>query len=319
MVKHIYSKGTPHKQIEHYDILILGAGPAGLTAAIYAARYGLKTAVIARSFGGTANLAVEVENWPGYKGSGFELLQKFKQQASDFGARFLETEVKLAKKDANGFVLELEKEEIHGKTLIICLGTQHKKLGIQGEMQFIGKGISYCVTCDANFFKNKQVAVIGGGDSAAQAAITLSEIGSKVYLMYRGEKLSCQTILCEKIRKKKNIEILYNSIPEKILGDKQVSALELEQKGKKRILVLDGIFIEIGAIPTNEIVKDLDIKMDKENYIITNKKAETNVPGLYAAGDVTDNPLKQMVTAAAEGAVAAKSANDFLMKKKGKL
>jgi thioredoxin reductase (NADPH) len=316
MVKHIYSKGTPHKEIQHYDVLILGAGPAGLTAAIYAARYGLKTAVIARSFGGMANLAVEVENWPGYKGTGFELLRKFKEQAAGFGARFLEAEVHNTKKDSNGFVLETGDKEIHGKTLIIALGTQHQKLGIQGESEFIGKGISYCVTCDSNFFKNKQVAVIGGGDSAVQAALTLAEVASRVFLIYRGEHLKCQDIFCERIKKKKNIETVYNAVPEKILGDRQVSALEIEQKGKKRILILDGIFIEIGAVPTNEIVEDLRVKMDKENYIITDKSARTSIPGLFAAGDVTDNPLKQMVTAAAEGAIAARSAHEFLMKNK---
>ena len=316
MVKHIYPKGTEHKKIEHYDILILGAGPAGLTAAIYSARYALKTAVVARSFGGTANLAVEVENWPGYKGTGFDLLQKFKQQAQDFGARFLESEVQRVRKDSNGFILDIGNEEIHGKTLIIALGTQHKKLGIPGEVELIGKGVSYCITCDANFFKNKQVAVIGGADSAAASALALTEIASKVYLIYNGDKLKCTPILCEKVKKKKNIEVLFNASSKRIVGEKQVSALEIEQKGKKEILVLDGVFIEIGAIPSNEIIKELEVKLDKENYIITNKKAETSVPGLYAAGDVTDNPLKQMVTAAAEGAIAAKSSQEFLMKKK---
>ena len=155
MVEHIYSKGHPHHKIEHYDVLILGAGPAGLTAALYAARYNLKTAVIGKSIGGTAALAGEIENWPGYIGSGTNLIKKFKKQAGRFGARFLEAEVHNVKKDKNGFVLELEDKEIHGKALILALGSEHRKLEIEGEKEFVGKGVSYCATCDGLFFKNK--------------------------------------------------------------------------------------------------------------------------------------------------------------------
>ena len=166
-----YDRGTPHEEIEHYDLVVLGAGPAGLTAAIYAGRYNMKTLVIGKSIGGTANLAGEIENWPGYVGSGMELMVKFKEQAEKFGAKFLESEVEKVEKDDNGFVLHLMDKEIHGKTLIVALGTEHRKLNIEGEKKYLGKGVSYCATCDGNFFRNKEVAVIGGANSAAKAAL----------------------------------------------------------------------------------------------------------------------------------------------------
>ncbi len=322
MVKHIYKKGTHHKEIEHYDILILGAGPAGLTAAIYAGRYHMTTAVIAKSFGGTANLAGEIENWPGFVGAGVELTAKIKEQAASFGARFLEAEVNHVKKDSNGFVLEVGEHEIHGKALIIALGTEHRKLDIVGEKEFLGRGVSYCATCDGNFFKNKTVAVVGGADSAAKAAIYLGKVAKKVYLIHRREKMRCEPIYIKKINELKNIEIMYGALPTKITGDKVVKQVEIEEikdnQTKKIVKDIDGIFVEIGATPVVEIIRELKINMTPEKYIITDKAAQTNVKGLYAAGDGTNNHLKQVITAAAEGAIAAKSAFDFLMDQKEK-
>jgi len=319
MVSNIYPKGTEHKKIEHYDVLILGAGPAGLTAALYAGRYNLRVAVIAKSIGGTANLAGEIENWPGFFGSGLELMKKFKEQAQKFGARYLEAEVNNVKKDDNGFILEIEDKEIHGKTLIICLGTEHRKLNIVGEKEFLGKGVSYCATCDAMFFKNKTVAVVGGADSAAKAAIYLSDVAKQVYVIYRKDQIRCEPVSFDKIKQKKNIEIFYYSIPIKIVGNKKVEKIEIEQtkpdeKTKKIDLKLDGVFIEIGASPATEVIKKLNVEIDKEGQIITDKATKTNVRGLFAAGDCTDNVLKQVVVSAGEGAVAAKSAYDYIQK-----
>ena len=179
MVEHIYSRNFPHNEIEHYDVLILGGGPAGLTAALYAARYHLKAAVIAKKIGGTAMLAGAIENWPGFTGTGKELMKKFKKQAMDSGAKFLEAEVDNVKRDEDGFVLEINDKEVHGKTIIIALGMQNKKLDLKNEENFIGRGVSYCATCDAPFFKDKIVAVIGGADSAVKAAIMLEPIAKK--------------------------------------------------------------------------------------------------------------------------------------------
>jgi len=336
MVK-VYAKGTAHDEIEHYDVLILGAGPAGLTAAIYTGRYSMSTLVVGKTIGGTANLAGEIENWPGYLGSGMELMKKFRSQAEKFGAKFHEDEVNDVQKDEDGFVLHLSggaargipsKEgtgvpsssgKIHGKTLIIALGTEHRQLNIPGEKEFLGKGVSYCATCDGNFFKGKTVAVVGGADSAAKAALYLSDICKKVYVVYRRHEMRCEPISLSKICDKKNVEIHYHSNPTEVIGDGVVKGLKiLEELPDKKLvekeLAVDGVFIEVGATPAADVVKSLKLKMEKD-YIVT-KDSLTNVDGVFAAGDVTNNKLKQVVTAAGEGAIAAKAAHEFILGKK---
>ena len=305
-----------------YDLLVLGGGPAGLTAAIYAERYNMKTLVIAKSIGGTANLAGEIENWPGYVGSGMELMKAVRSQAEKFGAKFLEEEVMTVEKGADGFVLNLDNKKIRGKSLIVALGTEHRQLNIPGEKEFLGKGVSYCATCDGNFFKGKTVAVIGGADSAAKAAIYLSNICKKVYIIYRKHEMRCEPIALSKICGTKNIEIHYFSNPVEILGEGVVTGLKIRKsevgsrksEDKEIFLDVDGVFIEVGATPAVEVVKNLGLKVEK-NYIVTGRDAKTNVEGVFAAGDVTNNSLKQIVTAAGEGAIAAKMAHEFLMGK----
>jgi thioredoxin reductase (NADPH) len=319
MEHHVYEKGTPHEGISHYDLLILGAGPAGLTAAIYAARYNLKTLVVAKSMGGTANLAGDIENWPGYLGPGMGLMMKFREQAEKFGASFLEKEVKDVQKDENGFVLHLEGYEIHGKALIVALGTEHRQLSVPGEKELLGKGVSYCATCDGNFFRGKTVAVVGGANSAAKAAIYLSKICKKVYIIYRRQEMRCEPISLSKICSTENIEIFYYSQPTEIVGEKRVEKLNFvqvwpEKEPAPHSINIDGVFIEIGATPVNQIVKNIGLGMDKD-YIVTDKEMRTNVEGVFAAGDVTDNRLKQVVTASAEGAIAVKSAHEWLMQR----
>ena len=298
----------------NYDTVILGAGPAGLTAALYCGRYNLKTIVVGKSIGGTVNLAGKIENWPGFIGSGKELMQKFKDQAEKFGAEIIEEEIVSVKKDESGFITKTEKEEIHSRSIIIALGTENRKLDIPGEKEFIGKGVSYCATCDGNFFKEKTVAVIGGADSAAKAAIYLSEICKKVYIIYRREKMKCEPISFEKIKKKRNVEIIYNAIPIKISGDNVVKKIKYKQDKEQKELEIDGVFIQIGAKPSNDIIKELKIKMDKEGYIITDEQAKTSIAGVFAAGDNTNNKLKQVVTAASEGAIAANSVYEEIRK-----
>jgi thioredoxin reductase (NADPH) len=318
MVK-VYPKGTPHEEIEHYDLIILGGGPAGLTAAIYAGRYNMKVLVIAKSIGGTANLAGEIENWPGYIGPGIKLMNQFKEQAEKFGSKFLEEEVETVEKDDDGFVLHLPGKEVHGKTLIVALGTEHRQLNIPGEKEFLGKGVSYCATCDGNFFKDKEVAVIGGADSAAKAALYLSDICKKVHIIYRRHEMRCEPISLNKICNKKNVEIHYYSTPAEVIGEGVVKKLKIitdwpDKKATRHSLPVSGVFIEIGATPAKEVVKGLKLKVDKD-YIVTDKDTKTNVEGAFAAGDVTNNSLKQVVTATGEGAIAAKMAHEFLMKK----
>lgn len=318
MVKQIYHKDTKHEEIEHCDVLILGGGPAGITAAIYAARYDLKPIVIAKSIGGTANLAGEVENWPGFIGSGADLMTKFKEHADKFGVEFHQSEITKVDKDSNGFYVELGDKVVHGKSLILALGMEHRKLNIKGEKEFLGKGVSFCATCDGLFFKNKTVAVVGGSDSAAKAALYLSDIAKKVYIIYRKNEMRCEPISTKKLKEKKNVEFYFNSTPLEIVGEKKVTGLKINQieneksKGKDLVIALDGVFIEIGATPMLEVTSGLKMKTDGNGAIVIDNACKTNVLGVFAAGDNANTLLKQIVVAAGEGAIAAKSAYDFL-------
>jgi len=302
-----------------YDLLVLGGGPAGLTAAIYSSRYDMKTLVVSKDFGGTANLAGEVENWPGFVGAGIELMQKFKEQAESFGTEFLSGVVDRVERDGELFCINVNGEEIKGKTLLIALGTEHRQLGIQGEKKFLGKGVSYCATCDGNFFKGKRVAVVGGADSAAKAALYLSGICEKVNVIYRRHEMRCEPISLKRIKDKENIEVFYHSNPTEILGEGKVQKIKIlteepEKDKVEREIDVEGVFIEIGATPATEVIEGLGLELDGK-YIVVDRDAKTNVEGVFAAGDVTDNSLKQIVTSAAEGAIAAKSAHEYLMGK----
>lgn len=298
-----------------YDVIIIGGGPAGLTAAIYTSRYGLKTLLLAKSPGGTANLAPEIENWPGFFGSGLDLMNNFKKQAEGFGAIIKMREVlEVERKDS--FFVKTTNEMFKGRSIIIALGTEHRKLDIVGEEEFLGKGVSYCATCDGNFFKNKEVAVIGGANSAASVALYLSRICKKVYIIYRRDKMRCEPISLIKLKEKENVEIIYFATPTKILGNNRVEKIEIEiergDKKEKALLDVNGIFIEIGAAPLTELIKKLGIKLDSNGYIETDKDMKTSVEGAFAAGDNTNNSLKQIITAAGEGATAANSAYEYL-------
>ena len=309
----IFEKSHKDEEILHYDVCILGGGPAGLTAAIYASRYGMKAAIITKDIGGMCNLAHKIENYPGYAGGGFELMQKFHKQAESFGSETANSEVADIHKDKTGFIIELRNGKVvHSRSVIIALGTEKRRLEIPGEEEFLGKGVSYCATCDANFFKGKNVAVIGGRNSATDAALILSGIAKKVYMVYRGDKLLADNNEVESIKNEKNIKVLFNSLPRRILGDKSVESLEITKKNKKEVLKVDGVFVEIGAIPVTEITKRLKIKTDDKKYIKVNRDMETNADGVFAAGDAVKSKLKQVVVAAAQGAIAAKSAFDYL-------
>ncbi len=353
---------------ETYDVLILGGGPAGLTAAIYAGRYNMKALVIANSFGGTANLAGEVENWPGFIGAGRDLMRTVYDQAKRFGAEFLEASIEkverleirdeklkgaskgvpsqiqvkeklgqtlppaqVASADANkggNFVLhyggapldtssDQTGQAVRGKSLIVALGTEHRQLNIPGEKEFLGKGVSYCATCDGNFFKGKEIAVIGGADSAAKAALYLADICDKVTVVYRGNEMRCEPVSLSAICDKENIEIMYYTSPSEVVGDGVVKGLKVvtDDNGKKveSVLNVSGVFIEAGAVPATEVLKELGVEM-VNGYVVTGKDCKTNVEGVFAAGDVTNSEMRQMITAAGEGAVAAKGAHEFLQK-----
>jgi len=298
-----------------YDLIIVGAGPAGLTAGLYAVRSGLKTAIVSKDIGGTTNSILMLENWPGFNGKGVELIKKMYTQVQEYekiGINFIMDDVSSIEKIKDKFIVKLKNKELESKAVIIAAGTERRKLGIKGEKELTGKGVSYCVTCDAFFFKGKTVAVIGGSDCAATSALALSDLAKKVYLIYRGRKLRCEDITSKRLENKENVEIYYNAIPQEIVGKEKVEKLVVEVKGKKKEIILDGMFIEIGSIPLTKFTEKLKIKTDKEKYIVVNDNMETNVSGVFAAGDVTNQKLKQVVVASGQGAIAAKSAYDYI-------
>lgn len=298
--------------MKNYDVAIIGAGAAGLTAALYSARNGLKTAVISKDIGGTANSILSLENWPGFGGKGSELMKQIYEQVKKYEVDFMMAEVDSIEKEKDGFLVKTKKERLNSKTIIIATGTDRKKLGIRGEDELIGRGVSYCVTCDAFFFKNKDVAVIGGSDCAATSALALSDLAKNVYLVYRGEELRCEELNQQRLKQKKNVKIFYGAVPKSIIGKEKVEGLEILQNGKLHILDVNGIFVEIGSTPLIEFTKKLGIKLDKEKFIKVDEDMRTSVESIFAAGDITSHNLKQVVVSASQGAIAAKSVYNWL-------
>ena len=281
-----------------YDLIIIGAGPAGLSAALYAARYKVKTLVIGMLPGGTATEAHKVCNFPSYDNiGGVELMLKMIKQINDLGVEVKQEEV-IDIKDS--FKIKTNKGEYVAKKIIIATGSKRMKLGVDREDELVGKGVHYCATCDANFYKDKIVGVVGGGNAALTSALLLAKIAKKVYIIYRRDKFSkAEPSWVEDVEKEKKIVPVFNSEVKKLIG-KKLEEVEITD-GKK--IKLDGLFVEIGGITNIKLAKLIEIKLDR-NYIKVDKNQKTNVEGVFAAGDVTNNPLKQIVTACGEGAVA---------------
>ncbi len=298
-----------------YDTIIIGAGPAGLTAAIYAARYRLDTLVLGSNIGGTANLAHYLENWPGFKGSGMKLLQDFKEHVESFGVPIIPEDVKLIEKKEDIFIISTEKETYKAYTIILAMGTKRRKLHVSGEEKFFGKGVSYCATCDCMFFKDQIVAVVGGSDGAAMAAQILSQHAKKVYIIYRKDALRAEPARVEDLENTSNVEFIFNTAVVEIMGDKSLKKVKFDT-GKE--LELDGLFIEIGGIPLTTIAKELELKLSENKRIVVDSAMKTNMPGVFAAGDITtgSNGFNQIVTAASEGAISALEAFRLVKTKK---
>jgi len=308
--------------MEKYDVIVLGAGPGGFGAAIYSARYGLKTLLIGKLLGGYAAEAHLVENYLGFKSiTGIELSQKFKEHADSLGVKsLLGMDVVSVKqsKSRDGFeVLTTENKKIACKAMVIALGTQRRKLECPNEEKFLGKGISYCASCDAPFFKDKTVAVVGGSDAAGTTALMLASHTKKVYIIYRKEELRAEPITKKRIDQNKKIEIICNTVVKELKGSSKLESVVLDTNGKTREMPIDGLFIEIGSVPTTVIFKELGVEVTPEGYIKTKEDMSTNVPGIFAAGDITTacNGFKQIITAAAEGAMAANSIFKYLKKR----
>lgn len=300
------------------DLIIIGAGPAGLAASIYASRYRLNHLVLGQSLGGTIAWAHQVENYPGFTSiSGFELSQKLIDHAQSLGAEIINQEVVNLEKLPQGFILTAgNQEKYQTKTIIIATGTKRRKLNIPGEDEFLGHGVSYCATCDAAFYKDKAVAVIGGANSACSGALHLAAFAQKVYLIYRKDNLRADPAWVAEAKQKANIEIIYNTNVLKITGQNgQVSGIEIDpafQKQKK--LAVSGVFIEIGGAPIVDLAKKLGVKTDQDNFILTNNLMATNIAGVFAAGDVNawQKQCQQAIVASAEGALSALGAYQYL-------
>ncbi len=298
------------------DVLIIGAGPAGLTASIYAIRGGLKVRIIEKNVPGGQVINTDlIENYPGFPEgiSGFDLMDRIRRQAENLGIVIENQEVIEIKSVGNTKEVYTNKERLKSKTVIIASGSNPKKLGIDGEERFIGKGVSFCATCDGPFFKDQEVAVIGGGDSAVQEAIFLSRFVSKVYLIHRRDKLRAIKILQQRAFKQKNINFIWDTVPTKIVGKESVEGLELKNIKDNTMSYLDvkGIFVFIGLTPNTSFL-DKDIEMDKNGFIITDEVMGTSSKGIFAAGDVRSKMLRQISTAVGDGAIAAFSVARYI-------
>ena len=302
-----------------YDLIIIGGGVTGLGAAVYAARFNLKTLILAKRKGGLIQDTHLVENYPGIKRmSGLEMVQKFEEHVKDYEVEYLEDALVKAKikgeKDKCTYLVKTENgKEYESKTLLFATGTKRKKLDIPGEKEFTNKGVSYCATCDAPLFKNKVVGVVGGSDSAAKEALLLAEYAREVYIIYRGEKIRAEPINLKRVEQNRKIKVITNTNVTEVKGETMLKKAIFDKKynGKKE-LELEGLFIEIGHIVESEIAKTLNVKVNEKNEIIIDTDSKTNVKGVYAAGDVTNREFKQAITGVAEGVIAAFSAYTYI-------
>lgn len=299
-----------------YDVIIIGSGPAGLAAAIYGKRARLRTLVIEKQpmSGGQILNTYEVDNYPGLPGiGGFELGQKFREHAEKMETEFVTAEVTgIAEEEEIKRVLT-DKGEYETKTIILATGANHRKLGVPGEEELCGMGVSYCATCDGAFFRGRAVAVVGGGDVALEDALFLARACKKVYLIHRRNEFRGAKVLQEQVAQTENIEVIWDTVVEEIKGDGQVQALVLldKKKEEKNELPVDGVFIAVGIEPNTAQIGGA-VELDEGGYIIAGENTKTNVQGIFAAGDVRTKPLRQVVTAAADGANAITAVENYL-------
>lgn len=298
-----------------YDLIIIGSGPAGLSAAIYAQRARLDTLVIEKEMmsGGQVLTTYEVDNYAGLPGiGGFELGMKFREHADKLGASFVTDLVLKVEDEIEQKKVVCENETYRTRALLIAAGAAHRKLGVPGEETLSGMGVSYCATCDGAFFRNKVTAVVGGGDVALEDAIFLSRMCRKVYLIHRRDELRGAKSLQESVLKQENIEIIWDTVVEEIQGEGQVSGLKLKNKKTEESSVLEvqGVFIAVGITPNSEAFQGL-VEME-QGYLVAGEDGRTSVPGIFAAGDVRTKQLRQIITAAADGANAVTSVERYL-------
>lgn len=304
-----------------YDLIVIGLGPAGMTAGIFAARREMKTLVIGKELGGQLIWASEIENYPGTpKISSFDLIEKMRLQTVESGAEIKIDEVKRIEKTAEGnFIVFTLREKFEASAVIIALGLSPKRLAIPGELEFSGKGVSYCANCDGPFYKGRKVVVVGGGNSALDAAEVLSKMASKVYLIHRNKEFRGFESLVKDVYERENIKILLNSEIKEIVGDNKVTKIKVVNNvdNSSEDLDVDGVFIEVGRIASTDLVSEF-VERNEKNQIIINNQGETKTQGIFAAGDVTSCETKQITVATGQATIAALSAYKYLQLSTGK-
>ncbi|MFW6040475.1 MAG: NAD(P)/FAD-dependent oxidoreductase [Thermoplasmatota archaeon] len=296
-----------------YDVIVIGTGPAGYTASLYTARYKLDTLQIGEMPGGLISEAPDVCNFPSHMNiSGMELANKMEKQVKKLGVEVVYDKVEKIQGNDLNFTVKATNETYKTKKIIIATGQERRRLGLDGEEELIGKGVSYCATCDAAFYDGKTVGVVGGGDAALASALLLSKYTEKVYIIYRQDEFfRPEPIRVEEVEDNNKIECVFNANVEELLGDEKLEGVVLDTDRKVN---LDGLFIEIGSTPNSDIAEKIGVKTTDGGYLITDRHRRTNVPGVYAAGDVIDSPLKQAITAAGQGADAGASVYEDLQR-----
>jgi len=299
------------------DVIIIGAGPAGLTAGLYAARAGLKTLVLAGAeLGGQLLLTEKIENFPGFRtASGVDLIETIKKQAEEVRAKISQEKVLSVDLSKRPFKIKTDFKTYTSRTLILATGAKPRWLGMKGEDQFKGKGISVCATCDGFFYRGKTVAIIGGGASAVYEALLLMEIAHKVIIICREDRLTGDEMLIKRLQKNSGVKVIYNAKVKEFVGNKKLEKIKIVQKEKEKEIPVDGVFIAIGSEPDSALVKR-QLKLDKWGRIKTDKKTgQTSLAGVFAAGDVQQSGTRQAILATASGCLAALSAKEYLLKK----
>jgi len=300
-----------------YDLIIIGGGPAGLAAGIYAVRFGLETLILEKSeISGQISMSEIVENYPGFPSiSGLELMEKYRTHAQEAGVKTKITEVLSVRTEGAKKIVSTDSGDLEAKALIIATGANPKHLNVPGEKELISKGVSYCAICDGPFFKNKTVVVVGGGNSAVTDALLLSKVAQKVYLVHRRDRLKAAKVLQDRALTTPNIEFIFNTLVQEIVGSregvKKVEKVILQDLNSKesRELSTNGVFIYVGIQPNTEFV---NVEKNNEGFIITDRWMETSEKGIYAAGDCRDTPIWQLVAAVRDGAIAATAANEYI-------
>ena len=304
---------------EIFDVVIIGGGPAGLSAGLYGSRSRLNTLIIERSkYGGQAATTEELENYPGSitNCTGPSLSERMREQAEEFGTKFVKDVVIGLDVTGDIKIVKCKSEEYLTRTVIIAAGAVPSLAGFKNEIEFRGRGVSYCATCDADFFTDLDVAVIGGGDSAITEALYLTKFVNKLTIIHRRDALRAAKSLQEKVFTNEKIDIIWNSVPRGIIGDEIVEGLTISNKltGEESVLDVNGVFVFVGLNPISGIFKGL-IDMDENGYILTDTEMRTNVPGVFAAGDIRQKTLRQVITAASDGAIAAIAAEKYITDK----